>query len=143
MTSGFVGPEGDPFAEFLARFFGGQRPRQIDIGRLLSQPARELVRGAAQYAAEHGSRDLDTQHLLRAALSAEPTRSLLSRAGANPDSLASLPWAGRTSRDWEPEPLRWLGVNAVTALMTSADWSERRTGRPSRAASVFWTALGQ
>ncbi|GAB2715256.1 ATP-dependent Clp protease ATP-binding subunit [Streptomyces bullii] len=89
MTSGFIGPEGDPFAEFLARFFGGPRPRQIDIGRLLSQPARELVRGAAQYAAEHGSRDLDTEHLLRAALSTEPTRSLLSRAGADPDSLAS------------------------------------------------------
>ncbi len=63
--------------------------------------------------------------------------------GDDPDDLASLPWAGRTSRDWEPEPLRWLGVNAVTALMTSADWSERRTGRPSRAASAFWTALGQ
>ncbi|OIJ64096.1 ATP-dependent Clp protease ATP-binding subunit [Streptomyces mangrovisoli] len=94
MTSGFTGPEGygpDPFGEFLARFFSGQRqgPRQIDIGRLLSQPARELVRGAAMYAAEHGSRDLDTQHLLRAALSAEPTRSLLSRAGADPDSLAT------------------------------------------------------
>ncbi|MFE9771990.1 ATP-dependent Clp protease ATP-binding subunit [Streptomyces sp. NPDC005931] len=89
MTSGFIGPEGDPFAEFLARFFGGPRPRQIDIGRLLSQPARELVRGAAQYAAEHGSRDLDTEHLLRAALATEPTRSLLSRAGADPDSLAS------------------------------------------------------
>ncbi|RPF37439.1 ATP-dependent Clp protease ATP-binding subunit [Streptomyces sp. TLI_185] len=92
MTSGFSGPEGyDPFGEFLARFFSGPRPgpRQIDIGRLLSQPARELVRGAAQYAAEHGSRDLDTQHLLRAALASEPTRSLLSRAGADPDSLAS------------------------------------------------------
>ncbi|MFD0318226.1 ATP-dependent Clp protease ATP-binding subunit [Streptomyces flavalbus] len=93
MTSGFNGPQGygpDPFGEFLARFFGGPRPRQIDIGRLLSQPARELVRGAAQYAAEHGSRDLDTEHLLRAALGTEPTRSLLSRAGvADPDSLAS------------------------------------------------------
>ncbi|WP_097270525.1 ATP-dependent Clp protease ATP-binding subunit [Streptomyces sp. TLI_55] len=92
MTSGFSGPEGyDPFGEFLARFFGGPRPgpRQINIGQLLSQPARELVRGAAQYAAEHGSRDLDTQHLLRAALSAEPTRSLLSRAGADPDELAT------------------------------------------------------
>ncbi|NNN36352.1 ATP-dependent Clp protease ATP-binding subunit [Streptomyces sp. S3(2020)] len=91
MTSGFSGPEGyDPFGEFLARFFGGPRPgpRQINIGRLLSRPARELVRDAAQYAAEHGSRDLDTQHLLRAALSAEPTRSLLSRAGADPDELA-------------------------------------------------------
>ncbi len=92
MTSGFTGPQGygsDPFGEFLARFFGGPRPRQIDIGRLLSRPARELVRGAAQYAAEHGSRDLDTQHLLRAALASEPTRSLLSRAGADPDALAS------------------------------------------------------
>ncbi|MFI2433138.1 ATP-dependent Clp protease ATP-binding subunit [Streptomyces sp. NPDC018693] len=93
MTSGFNGPEGygDPFGEFLARFFGGPRPgpRQINIGQLLSQPARELVRGAAQYAAEHGSRDLDTEHLLRAALSAEPTRTLLSRAGADPDTLAS------------------------------------------------------
>jgi ATP-dependent Clp protease ATP-binding subunit ClpC len=92
MTSGFSGPEGyDAFGEFLARFFGGPRPgpRQINIGQLLSQPARELVRGAAQYAAEHGSRDLDTQHLLRAALSAEPTRTLLSRAGADPDTLAS------------------------------------------------------
>ncbi|MFJ8941960.1 ATP-dependent Clp protease ATP-binding subunit [Streptomyces sp. NPDC102395] len=93
MTSGFTSPEGygDPFGEFLARYFGGSRPgpRQINIGQLLSQPARELVRGAAQYAAEHGSRDLDTEHLLRAALSAEPTRTLLSRAGADPDSLAT------------------------------------------------------
>ncbi|MEU4034902.1 ATP-dependent Clp protease ATP-binding subunit [Streptomyces collinus] len=93
MTSGYNGPE-DPFGEFFARFFGGSGnaqpgPRHIDIGRLLSQPARELVRGAAVYAVEHGSRDLDTQHLLRAALSAEPTRSLLSRAGADPDSLAT------------------------------------------------------
>ncbi|MEC3998479.1 ATP-dependent Clp protease ATP-binding subunit [Actinacidiphila sp. DG2A-62] len=91
MTSGFPGPDGDPLGEFFARFFGGPQPgpRHVDIGRLLSQPARELVQGAAQYAAEHGSRDLDTEHLLRAALAAEPTRSLLSRAGADPDSLAS------------------------------------------------------
>ncbi|MFE1439642.1 ATP-dependent Clp protease ATP-binding subunit [Streptomyces sp. NPDC058739] len=92
MTSGFSGPEGyDAFGEFLARFFGGPRPgpRQINIGQLLSQPARELVRGAAQYAAEHGSRDLDTQHLLRAALAAEPTRTLISRSGTDPDSLAT------------------------------------------------------
>ncbi|GAA3835672.1 ATP-dependent Clp protease ATP-binding subunit [Streptomyces chiangmaiensis] len=94
MTSGFNGPQGygsDPFAEFFSRIFGGQRPgpRQVDLGRLLSEPARQLVVGAAQYAAQHGSRDLDTQHLLRAALSAEPTRSLLTRAGADPDSLAT------------------------------------------------------
>ncbi|MFI9804670.1 ATP-dependent Clp protease ATP-binding subunit [Streptomyces sp. NPDC052301] len=91
MTNGYPP---DPFGEFLARFFSGaaggaRSPRHIDIGRLLSQPARELVRGAAVYAVEHGSRDLDTQHLLRAAVASEPTRSLLSRAGADPDSLAT------------------------------------------------------
>ncbi|MGW2745470.1 ATP-dependent Clp protease ATP-binding subunit [Streptomyces sp. NPDC001450] len=91
MTNGYPP---DPFGDFLGRFLGStpggpERPRHIDIGRLLSQPAREMVRGAAQYAAEHGSRDLDTQHLLRAALATEPTRSLLSRAGADPDSLAT------------------------------------------------------
>ncbi|MGW0586030.1 Clp protease N-terminal domain-containing protein, partial [Streptomyces sp. NPDC002920] len=93
MTSGNPSPDGDgdPFGDFLARFFGGPRPgpRQINIGQLLSRPARELVRGAARYAAEHGSRDLDTEHLLRAALAAEPTRGLLTRAGADPDSLAT------------------------------------------------------
>ncbi|MFE2039771.1 ATP-dependent Clp protease ATP-binding subunit [Streptomyces sp. NPDC059477] len=94
MTTGYPpngSPDGDPFGDFLARFFGGPRPapRQIDIGRLLSPPARDLVRGAAQYAAEHGSRDLDTEHLLRAALTAEPIRGLLTRSGADPDALAS------------------------------------------------------
>ncbi|WP_128379946.1 ATP-dependent Clp protease ATP-binding subunit [Streptomyces cavernae] len=93
MTSGFPGPQGygsDPFEEFLARFFGGPQPspRQIDIGRLMSQPARQLVADAAAYAAEHGSTDLDTQHLLRAAVKLEPTRTLLARAGADPDALA-------------------------------------------------------
>ncbi|MFJ3231865.1 ATP-dependent Clp protease ATP-binding subunit [Streptomyces sp. NPDC086787] len=90
MTDGYPP---DPFGDFLSRFLGGgsaqQGPRHVDIGRMLSQPAREMVRGAAQYAAEHGSRDLDTQHLLRAALSAEPTRTLLTRSGTDPDSLAT------------------------------------------------------
>ena len=93
MTSGYPGPQGygsDPFEEFLARFFAGQQPgpRQIDIGRLMSQPARQLVADAAAYATEHGSTDLDTQHLLRAAVALEPTRTLLAKAGADPDALA-------------------------------------------------------
>jgi glycine/D-amino acid oxidase-like deaminating enzyme len=53
-----------------------------------------------------------------------------------------LPWVRRRTRRWEPEPLRWAGVNAVTALMTHADRTERRTGRPSAAAAAFWRALG-
>ncbi len=54
----------------------------------------------------------------------------------------SLPWVRRRTKRWEPEPLRWLGVNAVTALMTHADRSEQRTGRPSMAAAAFWRSLG-
>ncbi len=57
-----------PFDEFLARFFGGsvpQRPVQrIDIGRLMTEQARELLRDAATQAAQWGDPDLDTDHLL-------------------------------------------------------------------------------
>lgn len=55
----------------------------------------------------------------------------------------TLPWVRRRTARWEPEPLRWLGVNAISALMRRADRTEARTGRPSRAASVFWKAMGQ
>ena len=54
-----------------------------------------------------------------------------------------LPWVRRRTARWEPEPLRWAGVNAVTALMSRADRTEARTGRPSLAAAGFWRALGQ
>jgi glycine/D-amino acid oxidase-like deaminating enzyme len=50
--------------------------------------------------------------------------------------LTGLPWVNRRSRSWEPEPLRWLGINAATALMASADRAERRTGRPARRAAL-------
>ncbi|MFJ9241266.1 ATP-dependent Clp protease ATP-binding subunit [Streptomyces sp. NPDC101776] len=115
MTSGCTDPENDPFGEFLARFFGGPArpgPHQIDIGRLLSQPARDLVRGAAQYAAEHGSHDLDTQHLLRAALTAQPTRDLLTRAGADPDSLA----AQIDEHSGPAQPLEGTSLNLTPAV---------------------------
>ncbi|MET7522550.1 ATP-dependent Clp protease ATP-binding subunit [Streptomyces sp. 900116325] len=98
MTDGQKGPEDrgpDPLGDFLSHFLGsgqgGEPPdsRRIDFSRLLSGPARQLVTTAASYAAQHGSTDLDTEHLLRAALSAEPTRRMVSRAGADPDALAA------------------------------------------------------
>ena len=55
--------------------------------------------------------------------------------------LTRLPWVRARTKRWEPEPLRWAGVNAVTALMTRADRSEARTGRPSRSAAAFWRSL--
>jgi glycine/D-amino acid oxidase-like deaminating enzyme len=45
--------------------------------------------------------------------------------------LVSLPWVDHRSRRWEPEPLRWLGINAGLRAMQLADWEERRTQRPS------------
>lgn len=46
--------------------------------------------------------------------------------------LVDLPWVGHRSRRWEPEPLRWLGINAVVRLPGGADRYEDRTGRPER-----------
>ncbi|MFE7240802.1 ATP-dependent Clp protease ATP-binding subunit [Streptomyces sp. NPDC057580] len=98
MTDGHQGPEDhgpDPLGDFLSHFLGtGQGgeppdPRRIDFSRLLSGPARQLVTVAASYAAQHGSTDLDTEHLLRAALTTEPTRRMVTRAGADPDALAA------------------------------------------------------
>lgn len=57
-------------------------------------------------------------------------------------SRTALPWVGRRSQRWEPEPLRWLGVNAVTQLFAFSDKLEARTGRPSPLASAFWRAIG-
>jgi glycine/D-amino acid oxidase-like deaminating enzyme len=50
--------------------------------------------------------------------------------------LTRLPWVGHRSRPWEPEPLRWLGINAGLHAMTWADREEARTGRKSRIAKL-------
>jgi glycine/D-amino acid oxidase-like deaminating enzyme len=46
--------------------------------------------------------------------------------------LLRLPWVGHRSRRWEPEPLRWIGVNAGRWAASRADAVEERTGHPSR-----------
>jgi glycine/D-amino acid oxidase-like deaminating enzyme len=53
-----------------------------------------------------------------------------------------LPWVGHRSRRWEPEPLRWVGVNAGLRVMSSADRVEERTGRSARRARVMSRFLG-
>ncbi|MGH3906585.1 MAG: ATP-dependent Clp protease ATP-binding subunit [Pseudonocardiaceae bacterium] len=88
--TGFIGPGGGGPADDYARFLGGGpgRPARIDFGRLLTQQARELLSAAARHAAQRGSIDLDTDHLLWALTQQDPTRTLVSRAGADPDELA-------------------------------------------------------
>jgi glycine/D-amino acid oxidase-like deaminating enzyme len=54
-----------------------------------------------------------------------------------------LPFVGHRSREWEPEPLRWLGINGGLLAAAWADRAEARTGRPSRAAGVLDRLLGR
>jgi len=49
----------------------------------------------------------------------------------------ALPFVGHRSRRWEPEPLRWLGINGGLLAAGLADRRETATGRPSRAAEVI------
>jgi glycine/D-amino acid oxidase-like deaminating enzyme len=56
--------------------------------------------------------------------------------------LTTLPWVNHRSRKWEPEPLRWLGVNAGLWAMGGADPEEARTGKPSRRAALFSRLTG-
>ncbi len=56
--------------------------------------------------------------------------------------LTALPWVGHRSPSWEPEPLRWLGINAGLRAMTLADAEEAITGRPSVVARAVSPLLG-
>jgi glycine/D-amino acid oxidase-like deaminating enzyme len=46
--------------------------------------------------------------------------------------LTALPWVNHRSRKWEPEPLRWLGINTMLRLPIGADRYEDRTGKTER-----------
>ena len=61
--------------------------------------------------------------------------------GADTD-LVTLPWVGHRSRSWEPEPLRWLGINAGLRAMTLADTEEASTGGESRIARLMAPLVG-
>ncbi|MDH2430257.1 FAD-binding oxidoreductase [Sphaerisporangium sp. TRM90804] len=55
--------------------------------------------------------------------------------------LTALPWVGRRVRQWEPEPLRWVGVQAIYALFRAADRRENagraRTSAYARLADLI------
>lgn len=64
-------------------------------------------------------------------------RTLADLVTGSDSDLVHLPWVDHDSGRWEPEPLRWLGVNAALVATRAADRAERRSGRPSRLAA--WT----
>lgn len=58
--------------------------------------------------------------------------------------LTRLPWVGRRVRRWEPEPLRWLGVQSMYALYRTADRREANgLGHTSRIARVANAITGR
>lgn len=48
------------------------------------------------------------------------------------DEIARLPFVGHRGPRWEPEPLRWLGINGMLRAVALADRIEQRTNRPAK-----------
>jgi glycine/D-amino acid oxidase-like deaminating enzyme len=53
-------------------------------------------------------------------------RTLADLIVGNQSDRTALPWVGHRSPRWEPEPLRWLGVNTVLQATRARDAWERR-----------------
>ena len=63
-------------------------------------------------------------------------RTLADLALGRDTDLIHLPWVNRRVREWEPEPMRWMGVHGMYALLNAAD---RREARPGADASRLAT----
>ena len=51
-------------------------------------------------------------------------------------SRTLLPWVGKQSKKWEPEPLRYMGVLSSGSLLKFADTFETMTGRTAKTANL-------
>uniref|UniRef100_UPI0039F020EF ATP-dependent Clp protease ATP-binding subunit n=1 Tax=Sinomonas sp. G460-2 TaxID=3393464 RepID=UPI0039F020EF len=101
------------FDDFLARYLQGQgarRPnRPIDITRLVSRGTQQVLNAAGRFAIEHGHREVDALHVLRALAETESVAGLIGYAGADPAEVIAavedrLPEAS-ASPDPEAEPV--------------------------------------
>lgn len=106
----------DPFVEMVNRLLGltpetaPSHGRRVSIGRLLNDPARELLASAAEHATGGRGAVLDTDDLLWAATRTERTRELLRDAGIDPDALG----AELTDPDAESDPDADPGESTLT-----------------------------
>lgn len=55
--------------------------------------------------------------------------------------LTRLPWVNRTVKEWEPEPLRWLGVHGMYQLYKMADQCEQKNGEKTSRLAKFANSL--
>jgi glycine/D-amino acid oxidase-like deaminating enzyme len=59
-------------------------------------------------------------------------RTLADLALRRDSELVSMPWVGHRSRQWEPEPLRFLASRAIVATLGGADRHEDQTDTTAR-----------
>jgi ATP-dependent Clp protease ATP-binding subunit ClpC len=102
---GRLGGRGSLFDDFFSDFFGDGQPgaggggltprraperqvERVDVTQFFSDATRELLQRAAQTALEWGSLDLDTDHLLYAALQDDVVRHVLEQLDADPQAIA-------------------------------------------------------
>ncbi|HEX7145641.1 MAG TPA: AAA family ATPase [Gaiellaceae bacterium] len=105
MSSRFGGRGGSLFDDFFSDFFGdgqsspgggARRPaaaqrqvERVDVTQFFSDATRELLQRAAQTAVEWGSLDLDSEHLLYAALQDDVVRHVLRQIDADAEAIAA------------------------------------------------------
>ncbi|MEU6583046.1 ATP-dependent Clp protease ATP-binding subunit [Nocardia sp. NPDC046763] len=94
MTQGWPSSMGsfDSFDDIFNRFFGSGMSRQppvqrIDLSRLLSESAKQVVDSARQAAHDWGSAEITPEHLLYAAAAIEPSQSIIAEIGRDPGQL--------------------------------------------------------
>jgi len=63
-------------------------------------------------------------------------RVLAALIAGGDDEVLDLPMVNHRSRDWEPEPLRWLAVRYIQHALARLDERGRRTGRPPTGRSL-------
>ena len=69
-------------------------------------------------------------------------RTLADLILGNDSALTRLPWVNHQSPAWEPEPFRWIGVNAGIKAAGFSDASEQRRGKPSWVGDKLASLLG-
>jgi ATP-dependent Clp protease ATP-binding subunit ClpC len=131
MTDAPQGPAS--WEELIQRLIGQveqKRPvYRVDVGKLMSADARELLVAAARRATEVGATDVDTDDILWAALHRAGLREMVQRAGADPDALlARLESQPHRSSD-RPAPEDALSLTPATKrALLQAHQISRTTG---------------
>lgn len=68
-------------------------------------------------------------------------RTLAALISGEASQLTRFPWVNHRTRSWEPEPLRWFGINAALAVMRRADRIEAAVDKPAWSADWLWRMI--